>query len=231
MDRLRLPVMELTICRLGRVASISEGPDEHTWNEVEATGLESFFEQSSDHRPRTVVRVLHDDDRIYFRFQVEDRYVRAVSARYHDSVWCDSCVEFFVQPRVDAGYFNFEFSANGQFLVSYITDPARVPGGFEEFVKVPWELAKDVRVRSSLGPGVIDPEITVPVTWTLDGTIPVALLEQYAGPLRPLCGTTWRGNFYKCGDKTSHPHWAAWSPIESGANFHQPHYFGRLNFV
>ncbi|MCD6337129.1 MAG: hypothetical protein J7M01_02720, partial [Candidatus Marinimicrobia bacterium] len=38
------------------------------------------------------------------------------------------------------------------------------------------------------------------------------------------------GNLYKCGDKTSHPHWASWSPIDK-LNFHQPKHFGEFVFV
>jgi hypothetical protein len=53
------------------------------------------------------------------------------------------------------------------------------------------------------------------------------VLERYVGPLAPLAGQVWRGNFYKCGDRTSHPHWAAWSPVDE-LNFHLPRCFGAL---
>jgi len=43
-----------------------------------------------------------------------------------DEVWKDSCVEFFIQPRPDAGYFNLEMNAGGAHLCCYIEDPARV---------------------------------------------------------------------------------------------------------
>ena len=47
-----------------------------------------------------------------------------------------------------------------------------------------------------------------------------------AGP-----GVTWRANFYKCADHTSHPHWLSWSVIGSGKfEFHVPEYFGTLEF-
>ncbi|MEW6117215.1 MAG: carbohydrate-binding family 9-like protein, partial [Nitrospirota bacterium] len=39
----------------------------------------------------------------------------------------------------------------------------------------------------------------------------------------------WRANFYKCGDATSHPHWASWAPVEA-LNFHLPHCFGTICF-
>jgi hypothetical protein len=194
---------------------------------AECVSVDHFFAKSSSHRPRTTVRASHSGDSIHVHFNVEDRFVRAVAAKYHDAVWRDSCVEFFVKPRPDKGYFNFEFSANGQFLISYITNPERVEGGFKEFVKVPWDLARIVRVTTSL-PGRIEPEIGEPVTWSLTAEIPVSLMEHYTGPLGPLSGQTWRGNFYKCGDATSHPHWGAWSPITSGESFHQPAFFGTL---
>ncbi len=200
-------------------------------SEAEFATIDHFFAKSSDHRPPATAQVCHDGTLLRIRFCVEDRFVRAVSTRYHDRIWCDSCVEFFVQPRPDRGYFNFEFSANGQFLVSYITDPTRVPGGFREYVKVPWELAKGVMVTSSLGGAVIEPERSEPVAWTLQALIPVALLEHFTGPLGPLSGQVWRGNFYKCGDETSHPHWGAWSPVTSGDSFHQPAFFGALRLA
>lgn len=192
--------------------------------------IDNFLPKSSSHRPRTVADLRHDGDRIHLHFNVEDRYVRAVSTKYHDRIWCDSCVEFFAQPRPDQGYFNFEFSANGQFLVSYIMDPTRVGRSFKSYVKIPWERARVVEIESSLS-GVIDPELKEPVNWSLKAIIPVSLMTHYTGAIGPLSGQTWRGNFYKCGDETSRPHWAAWSPILSGDNFHQPRFFGTIEFV
>jgi hypothetical protein len=38
-----------------------------------------------------------------------------------------------------------------------------------------------------------------------------------------------RANFYKCGDKTAHPHYLSWSPIETPKpDFHRPEFFGEL---
>ena len=79
-------------------------------------------------------------------------------------------------------------------------------------------------VRSTL-PRVIEPEIDGPVDWQLAFFIPTALLEKFVGPIGPLAGQEWRANLYKCGDRTSHPHWASWSPVDA-LNFHLPHCFG-----
>ena len=38
-----------------------------------------------------------------------------------------------------------------------------------------------------------------------------------------------RANFYKCGDKTAHPHFLSWSPVSTEKpDFHRPEFFGEL---
>jgi hypothetical protein len=79
-------------------------------------------------------------------------------------------------------------------------------------------------------PPVIEPEITTPVTWCAQFSIPMSLLENYTGSLGNFNGVTWHANFYKCADKTSHPHWVTWNPI-SATNYHLPECFGTLHLV
>lgn len=193
--------------------------------------LDHFHPRGSDHRPGVRARLWHDSDRnLLLRFEVEDRYVRSVCRAYQDPVCTDSCVEFFVQPKPDRGYLNFEMNAGGTLLLHHVTDPTTGPHGFRGCEPVPWELGRKVRIASSL-PAVVDPEITEPVTWWLEAVIPVEILETFVGPLGPLSGHSWRANFYKCGDRTSHPHWAMWSPIGEVLSFHQPAFFGQLEFA
>ena len=41
----------------------------------------------------------------------------------------------------------------------------------------------------------------------------------------------WRANFYKCADRTSHPHCLTWAPVDFPVpNFHLPRSFGVLEF-
>lgn len=67
------------------------------------------------------------------------------------------------------------------------------------------------------------------MVWTLEFSVPFAVLEKYIGVLEPIKGQTWRANFYKCGNETSHPHWISWMPL-SARNFHNPESFGNLVF-
>lgn len=138
-------------------------------------------------------------------------------------------MEFFVEPKAGRGYFNFEFNCGGSFLVNHIVDPTRTPNGFKQFTRLPESVAKQVQVRASLPP-MVEPEITRPMNWTLEFQIPLLLLEEYVGPLGQLAGQIWRGNFFKCAEENSHPHWAAWSPVDE-FNFHLPRCFGELRFA
>jgi len=189
-----------------------------------------FHPSGSGHRPRTLLRLLYDRESVYVFFRVEDRYVRAVAPGFQGPVYEDSCVEFFVRPRDQAGYFNFEMNCGGTLLLYYIEDPRRTPDGFARFTRVDGRHLVGMQVHHSL-PRIVDPEITEPETWTVAYNVPLSLLREYAGEAAPEPGRPWRCNFYKCGDKTSHPHWGAWSPVGEELNFHQPDRFGTLEFA
>jgi len=220
------------IYRVGRVRGVPalESDWEHpAWAAAETLEVKHFRPESSDHRPRTFARLLHDPTGLHGLFQVHDRFVRCLRTEYFDPVWKDSCVEFFAQPKRERGYFNFEFNCGGAFLCSHIRDPERVPGGFKDYTKLPAELGRQIQVRSSL-PGKTEPEITEPLRWTVGFFIPLGLFEHYLGPLGELRGQKWRGNFFKCAEENSHPHWASWAPVDQ-FNFHRPACFGTLEFV
>jgi hypothetical protein len=178
--------------------------------------------ESSAHHPETRFYMLHDDASLYVQFCVKDAHVRSVQTEYQGPVYTDSCVEFFVQPNTGKGYFNFEINAGGTLLLTYIEDPTRVPGGFAKFTRVDRAWGSHVQIQTSV-PQIVEPERAT--DWTLRVRIPFALFAHYTG-VKP--ENEWRGNVYKCGDETSHPHWMAWSPV-SALNFHLPECFGTLS--
>jgi hypothetical protein len=79
--------------------------------------------------------------------------------------------------------------------------------------------------------GRIDPEMDEPMSWGLTCRIPTDIMSPYVGPLTLDAASTMRGNFYKCADQSSHPHWLSWQPLGEQLNFHQPKYFGDLHLV
>jgi len=213
------------------IVEASESPDgdSELWHPIPSVEIGRFLSQSSSHRPGTQVRLTYDALGILGRFEVKDRFVRCVRTDYGSEVWKDSCVEFFAEPKPGFGYFNFEFNCGGAFLVNHIVEPTRTADGFKQFTRLPWSIAAQVKVRASL-PAVVEPEIAEATAWTLEFQIPFGLFEEYVGPLGKVSGQTWRGNFCKCAEDNSHPHWAAWSPVDE-FNFHRPNCFGELRFA
>jgi hypothetical protein len=213
-------------------AAPKPSPDWHgsAWQKAETAEVGNFRSESSVHRPRTSARLLFDNAGVHGSFRVEDQFVRCTRTNYLDDMWKDSCVEFFVQPKPGAGYFNLEMNCGGAFLCLYITDPTRLPNGagLKSFVKVPPEIGKLIGVKSTL-PRTVEPEMQQAVTWELKFFVPFGVFEHFVGPLGTPSGQVWRGNFFKCGDETSHPHWASWSPVDE-LNFHLPRCFGELQF-
>jgi len=199
------------------------------WRKAETAEIASFHPAGSDHRPGVSVRALYDDKALYVHFKVNDRYIRSRHTQPQDPVCQDSCVEFFFQPKPGAGYLNVEGNAGGTFLCYYIEDHRRTPTGFERYRPIELQWFSQIRAYHSL-PSVVEPELTEPREWHLEYSLPTAMIEAHVGPLGPLSSQTWQGNFYKCGDETSHPHWGAWSPIGEELNFHRPEIFALLRF-
>jgi hypothetical protein len=224
----KIPGVIYTIRKARAVPPLDLNWQNPSWVAAETLEVNHFRPEGSEHRPQTSARLLHDGQGIHGLFQVHDRHVRCVRTGYGSEVWKDSCVEFFAEPKPGAGYFNFEFNCGGAFLCNHIVDPTRTAGGFKSFTRLPESVMRPVQVYTTL-PCVVDPEIAGPVEWRLRFYLPRAVFEPFVGPLGDLTGTTWRGNFFKCADDTSHPHWAAWSPVDE-LNFHLPRCFGEIRF-
>ena len=210
--------------------SLRADGEQDGWGAAEVVNVDQFHARSSAHRPVTRARLLYDDAGLYLAFDVEDRYVRCLSTAYQSRVSRDSCVEFFVRPRADEGYFNFEINCGGALLLYYIEDPRRVPGAlFRKYTEVPEHWGGQVRIVSSLPP-VVFPEDPRAVSWSVRCFIPLRLFSEFVGPIGSPAGEEWSGNFFKCADECSQPHWASWSPIGDELRFHQPQHFAPIRF-
>ncbi len=225
----QLDIASYHIARRESAPEAAEAWDGPFWRDAPPLDVGHFHHASTDHRPRTQAKLAHTDEAIHVFFRVEDRYVLSRRTELHATVCRDSCVEFFVEPLPGKGYFNIEINCGGTMLLFFIEDETPTPEGFKRYTRVPAELAERITITPSM-PSRIDEEITDPCTWTLRYTIPLSLFEHYLGRLGPLGGRQWRGNFYKCADESSHPHWASWSPIGEVLSFHLPRTFGELHF-
>ena len=217
--------MEYEVHRAGGIFKGDGTWDGAFWKNIPGLKLKNHMGDYPVHFPETRAKLCYDDLALYLIFQVRDQYVRAVAGEDQGRIWEDSCVEFFFTPQAgtSAKYFNLEMNCSGRLLFHYH------PHGGE--TRVP-SVAECRRIRrySSL-PGRVDPEIPTPITWTLAVALSLELVARYSPMDCPGPGVSWRANFYKCGDETSHPHWLTWAPVDfPRPNFHLPEFFGKLRF-
>jgi len=212
--------------RLRSPLTIDANWDKPPWRQVEVATVACRMGEGTGHLPNTQVKVTYDSDHLYVIFRVEDRYIRAVAPGHQSQVCLDSCVEFFFTPGRDIsdGYFNLEANCGGTLLFHHQlargVDTLQIAGGDLDRIDVAHSL-----------PSQVPEEIQEPTTWTIEYRLPFAILERYAPLTRPCPGAVWKGNFYKCADQTSHPHWLTWSCIDRPKpDFHRPEYFGELVF-
>lgn len=201
------------------------GWDDAVWRGLDAAEVDRFLSASSSHRPVTDAKVVYDEAGLYGIFRVADRYVLSTRTDYQAPVYRDAAVEFFVQPKTEAGYFHFEMNCCGTLLAGFVEDPTRTAEGFVKATRIPWEIGQTVKVYGSMGE-TVEPEIADAVEWRVGFFVPFTLMEHYVGDLGPVHGRVWRGNFYKCAEDNSHPHWASWASMGDELNFHLPDRFG-----
>ncbi len=200
--------------------------NKEVWKNIKEIQLKNYMGDKPEHFPSVFAKLAYSDSAIYVIFKVNDQYVRSVAQKYQDKVFEDSCVEFFFTPdnNSEKGYFNLESSCGGVQLL-YFNIPSK-----NERIKIKEEDYHQITVAHSL-PKINDPEIKKKITWYLEYKIPFELITKYYKLKRPKSGTEWKANFYKCADKTSHPHWLTWNKVEyPKPNFHLPQYFGTIVF-
>ena len=161
-------------------------------------------------------RVARTKDALVVDFRVSGLDLRAQNMEDNGRQWEDSCVEVFIKDPNKADYYNFEINALGKVLACY--GPVR-----EGRTRRPQEQMKKILRFAHLEGGPLDKEGVQ--TWRVGVIIPFELIGVDPGNLPHSI----RANFYKCGDKTAHPHYLSWSPIDTPKpDFHRPEFFGEL---
>ena len=208
------------IVKLKQSMKIDGKWDKRQWRNIKAIEINNFIRAEPKFRPSVHAKMMYDDENIYVIFRVQDRYVRVITKDIGGPVWKDSAVEFFFSPdsSLPLSYFNLEVNGGGTPLLGFRAKKPEV------------EDIKKIEIGHSL-PQIVDPEITEPVTWTLEYRIPFVMLEKYSNVTRPKPGVEWRANFYKIAEINSNPHYLTWSVIKDPkASFHSPPFFGTLKF-
>ncbi len=214
------------VARIVKPFPVDANWDKEPWQSIHPLTVNQPMGPRPEHFPEVMAKLAYDREAIYVIFRVKDKYVRAVAGNYQGKVYEDSCVEFFFTSGTDvsAGYFNLEMNCGGQALFHHQKVPRKDP------VSISPDDFSGVEIAHTM-PEIVEPEIKKPVTWFVEYRIPYSILEHYAAVVRPSPGAQWKANFYKCADKTSHPHWLTWSAVDlPEPDFHQPDFFGTLKF-
>ena len=150
-------------------------------------------------------------------FHVRGLDLRATQIEDNGRSWEDSCCEFFVTDPYDGTYYNFELTCIGSLLSS------KRKSRLDSVLREKEDVARVIR-HSSLAHE--ETEISDRIfSWAVAMLIPYDLI----GIDRDNVPVSVRGNFYKCGDLTAHPHFLSWNPIGTPKpDFHRPEYFGEL---
>ena len=194
--------------------------------------VDRFHPSSKDRlpRPATRVRLSPTAAALRVRFDVSGPTLLAANTQRQSGVCADSCVEFFFEPVPGAGYINIEINCIGTPLAQFHPTYER-----DEAADLDDAAIDSLHIESSLPHERIDPERRGAFSWSIAFEVPFDTVARVVGRdvgevAGPGLSLSWRGNFYKCGDKTSSPHWASWAPIHEKLNFHVPECFAPLVF-
>lgn len=189
--------------------------------EVTPLKLEMVTWAEYPYHPEVAVQIAYNEDELFLQYKVAEQSVKAEITESNGRVWTDSCVEFFLSPEGNDVYYNLEMNCIGTALLGF-----RKKG--DPTVHASDEQIATIRRISSLGDSPF-PELKKQTEWQITIAIPWKVF--FAHELKPAKGTKMRGNFYKCGDELSVPHFVSWTKIgtEKPA-FHMPEFFGGLEF-
>ena len=161
-------------------------------------------------------RIARTEDALVVDFRVSGLDLRVQNLEDGGCSWEDSCCEIFLQAPGCPEYFNFETNAAGKMTAAHGT------GRGDRVSLTPEEFSRIIRMASVEGAqdfagGVWSWRVILMIPFELIGLDPDALPASI------------RGNIYKCGDKTAHPHFLSWNPVGTPApDFHRPEFFGEF---
>ena len=217
---------EYLVSKLKKPMKIDGNWNKAQWKKIETIKIDNYMGTVSPFKPTVEAKMIYDTDNVYVIFRVKDQFVKSIVTEYNGNVSGDSCVEFFFSPDSNEPlkYFNLEINAGGTPLIFYVTK------ALTEFVKLQAPDIKQIEIAHSL-PSVVDPQITEPVTWTIEYRIPLSMLKKFSNVTNPAPGVVWKANFYKTGSRTSNPNYLTWNFVDNPRpNFHLPQFFGVLKF-
>ena len=189
--------------------------------EIAPLKLEMVNWDEYPYQPEVLVQIAYNDEELFLQYQVSEQSVKAEITESNGRVWTDSCVEFFLSPEGNDDYYNLEMNCIGTALLGFRNKGETASHASDEEIS-------SIRRFSTLGDSPF-PERKEQTSWQITLAIPWKTFSKHE--LKPVKGRKMRGNFYKCGDSLSVPHFVSWTKIKTEKpNFHAPEFFGGLEF-
>jgi len=172
-------------------------------------------------KPDVSFSIAHNGYNILLKYRVHEDETLGRVTEDNGEVWTDSAVEFFLMFGNDY-YYNAEFNCIGTALLGY------KEAGDNNVEHPSPEIMKSIKRLPSLGRGKRDKK-QGDIDWTLTLVIPKT--AYWKDNIESFNGLKALGNFFKCGDNLTTPHYLSWTEIDTpNPSFHQPDFFGELNF-
>ena len=182
------------------------------WHEIPALELENVL-WTPDAGIRAKAQICRTEDALRVHMTAAEKEISAEYFLPLSPVHEDSCLEFFFMPAGECRYMNFEMNPNGCLHVGFGQSRQQRAVIFRRDGE---ELFRIRTGRTADG-------------WEIDYRIPYDFLRIFYPGFEPT--GVLRCNFYKCGDKTVHPHFLSWHPVRSETpDFHRPEDFGEIMF-
>ena len=206
------------------IENLEKMPYEDLDMALETGGAKSFIGEVCwpdrfPYHPDTSFAIARSRTHIAVLYHIRCLDLRAMALEDNGPVWEDSCCEFFASDPHDGTYYNFEMNCIGTLLGAKRRNR-------EDCTHYPPERLADVTRYSTLARKQRDLSGKI-FGWSVGMAVPLEMIGIDPSHLP----SSIRANFYKCADKTAHPHFLAWNRVVSPTpGFHRPDFFGELLF-
>lgn len=190
--------------------------DQHI-SQFAAAEIETYPWDVAPHA-RTYAKIVAGRNALHVFMCSYEEEIRAEQTAQNGPIYTDSCLEFYCMPTLLADlYFNIEVNAKGVIFFS-------VGKQRQDRLLITDEGPEDLGMCA-----LIHPEILGGIGWCIRYDLPFMLIQKYIPQFHPNDRLMMRGNFYKCGNGLSQPHWGMWSSVNTPKpDFHRPEYFGDM---
>ncbi len=221
-----MAVPEYTCRRIPEPIEIDGDLSKAAWRTTEPVSLVLVDSSRPPDQP-TTVRMLYDDEHLYFAFHAVDRDIWSTFRERDEMLSEQEVVEMFIDPfGLGKVYFEFNISPHNVVFDAVILNRMEPPDGPRDIAGLrEWDcpgLQTAVTVE-----GELDTRRPVSEYWDVEAAVP---LRELAPPrLPPEQGDEWRLNLYRIDRGRDKDEYQAWAPT-GRVDFHMPWHFGTLRF-